>query len=400
MHLRLLTAGESHGKGITFILSGFPRGLRIKPEKISFELKRRRGGLGRSPRMKLERDDFECLAGLRDSVTTGNPLAFFIANAEVEKWAKFLSPWEANLNPKLTVPRPGHADLPGAIKFGSIKNDRLQCADIRDIIERSSARETVARVLAGVICKTFLDELNINIHSFVFQIGRAKIPKTILSKLLEARSEKDLPLKSIEENNLRIPNLELMKKAEREIALAQKAGTTLGGGFAVFGFNVPIGLGSFSQWDTRLDGLITQAILSIPGVKAVGFGGIFIKFGEQGIKYHGDIVKDRQGVRYTKNSDGGLAGGVSNGMPIVVTALMKPLPTQAKPLRSVDLFSGKSSKAFVERHDVTSVPSASIIAEAMLAIVLSSSILDVFGGDEISQIKERVEVARMRVKNL
>ena len=401
MGIRLLTAGESHGKGMTLILSGFPSGIRVSRERFRQELFRRRKGFGRSPRMKLEKDEFEVLSGLRGGVTTGAPLAVFIPNVEAQEWTKVLDPWDASAKSSaLTAPRPGHADLAGALKFARLSNGKLVPADIRNIIERASARQTVATYFAGALCKFLLEELLVETASFVFQVGKARLSQKALNKLLEARERRDIPLEVIDRSVVRIPDDKISQKAVDEIERARKAGTTLGGGVVAFAFNVPVGVGSYCQWDDRLDGKIAQAIMAIPGVKAVGIGGAFWKYGLLGSSYHGDIFRKNGGITYARNSDGGLSGGITNGMPVVVTALMKPLSTQARPLKTVDLRTGKSTEAIVERHDVTSVPAVSLIAENTLAFVLAREILETFGGDEITIIRERVALQRERLSNL
>jgi len=401
MGIRLLTAGESHGRGITLILSGLPSGIKVSQDRLREELFKRRRGFGRSPRMMLEKDEFEVLSGLRGGVTTGAPLAVFIPNAEAKKWARVLHPWRApGQNVALTTPRPGHADFAGAMKFAAIVQGKLVPADIRNVIERASARQTIATHFAGAFCKFLLNELSVETASFVFQVGRARLSQKTLARFLEAREIKDIPFEAIDGSVVRIPDDKVSQKAVEEIERARKAGTTLGGGVVAFAFNVPVGLGSYCDWDQRLDGKIAQAIMAIPGVKAVGIGGAFWKCGLPGSSYHGDILRSGGGITYSKNSDGGLSGGVTNGMPIVVTAMMKPLSTQARPLGSVDLRSGKRAKAIVERHDVTSVPAVSVIAENVLAFVLAREILETFGGDEITIIKERVALQRERLNKL
>ncbi len=397
MGLRLLTAGESHGEGLTVILEGFPRGVKLSEETLAKDLERRRLGFGRSPRMKLEADSFKCVSGLRGSYTTGAPIAFSIRNAEADKWAEILDPWIGDTRKVVSVPRPGHADMPGAIKYASVSGERLQPADIRDISERASARETAGRVIAGSICLAFLKELGAEVFSFVFQIGKAKLKSSRLRELLSLTHADFLAIQSVDSNTLRIPDEEVYLKAKAEISRAQKLGTTLGGGFAVLAFNVPQGLGSFSQWDRRLDGRLSQALISIPAVKGVGIGQILWRLADDGRSYQDEIIRGKEALKLKTNNDGGINGGITNGMPIVLTALMKPLPTQARPLASVDLRTGSSAKAFVERHDITSVPAGSIIGEAMVSFILASEILEVFGGDELSVIKERVATARRRM---
>jgi len=350
--------------------------------------------------MRLERDDFQVLGGLRYGKTTGNPLAFVIPNAEAEAWAEILAPFGAPVAEPLTAPRPGHADLAGALKSAALGGGRLLPADIRDVSERASARETVGRVLAGAVCRRMLKTLEVDIASFVFELGKLRLPRGRLRKLLEARSMDELPLKAIRGGRLLIPDAELTARAMKQVNRARKAGTTLGGGFAVMAFGAVAGLGSFAQAVYRLDGRLARAMSSIPGVKAVGFGQSLWACALDGRDYQDVIVRDGDTVSMATSRDGGLAGGVTTGMPIVLWALMKPLPTQRPPLPTVDLRTGKPASSARQRADVTAVPVAAIIAEAEMAMVLADAVLAEFGGSHISVLRERVLLHRKRLAGL
>lgn len=395
--LRLLTAGESHGRAISVILSGIPAGLQIPRGRIAEELRRRRRLYGRSSRMKLETDAVACEGGLRGSVTTGNPLAFRIPNAEAEKWSRLLGPWEGSRDGPLARPRPGHADFAGAMKFASHEGDGLKPADIQDVLERASARETAGRVVAGAVCKELLAAVNVSVTSFVYRIGKAGLPRRKLLRLLEAKELQELPVAQIEKSPLRMPDGKVERAAKAAVDDARKRGVTLGGGFAAIAFGLLPGLGSFSQWDERLDGRIAQALASIPSVKAVSIGAARWLEEADGSAYHDELVRDGEAFTHATNRAGGITGGLTNGMPVVASGAVKPIPTQAKPLRTVDLISGKPAKAPRQRSDVTAVPAASVIAESMLALVLADAMLAEFGGSHIDDVAARWQERKRRI---
>lgn len=334
--LRYLTAGESHGKGLVAILEGLPAGLSVDVGEINRELKRRQQGFGRGKRMQIEKDRAEIIAGLRKGLTLGSPIGILIENKDfsIEKL------------PKVICPRPGHADLAGALKYGF--------GDIRDVLERASARETAARVAVGAICKMLLSECKIKICSKILCIGGEYNLKGMKEKILKAMANKD----------------------------------TVGGTFAVVASGVPVGLGSYVQADRRLDGRLAQGIMSIPGIKAVGFGlgfGYMHKFGSQ---CHDAIyyAKNKGYFRKTNNA-GGIEGGISNGEEIIILACMKPIATLLKPLDSVNINTKKAGKATIERADICVVESAGVIAEAVCAYVLADAFLEKFGCDSLKDIK-------------
>ena len=398
--LRLLTGGESHGAAVTAILSGMPAGLAVPRARLARELARRRELAGRSQRMKLETDTFTCEGGLRGGVTTGNPIVLRLPNAEAEQWSRLLHPFAGSRDDPLTVPRPGHADLAGALKFAAVAGGKLHPADIRDVWERASARETAARVLTGGVCKLLLEAVGMSVSSLCYQVGKVALPRRSLLKLLCANSLEALPYKRIEASPLRMPDAELEERALAEIGAARQRGTTLGGSFAVWAFAVPPGLGSFGQWDERLDGRLAQAVMSIPAVRAVAFGTATLMPSADGAGYHDLPERAGSSVSHRSNRAGGVVGGVANGMPVVLTALVKPLPTQQEPLPSVDLAAGKPARAPALRSDVTAVPAASVVAEAMVALVLADAVLAESGGSHLTEVVRRVEERRRLLSGL
>ena len=394
--MRLLTAGESHGRAISVVLSGIPAGLHITRELIAEELRRRRKLYGRSSRMKLETDAVTCEGGLRGSVTTGNPLAFRIPNAEADKWSRLLNPWEGSRDNPLTRPRPGHADFAGAMKFAAHDGEGLKPADIQDVLERASARETAGRVVAGTVCKALLAAVDVSVTSFVYRIGKAGLPRRTLLRLLEAREFTDIPASQIEKSPLRVPDEKVEKAAKTAVNDARKRGVTLGGGFAVMAFGLLPGIGSFAQWDERLDGRVAQTLASIPSVKAVGIGAARWLEEADGGEYHDELVRKGNALTHATNRAGGITGGLTNGMPIVAMGTLKPIPTLGKPLQTVDLASGKPAKAPCQRSDVTAAPAAAVIAESMLALVLADAVLAEFGGSHLDDVAARWKERKRR----
>jgi len=383
--LRFLTAGESHGKGLVAILEGIPANLELSPEDINRELARRQKGYGRGGRMKIEKDKVDIISGVRFGKTLGSPIAMAIWNRDYENWkARMAVDGEPPEGYRpFTRPRPGHADLAGGIKY----NQR----DLRNILERSSARETAARVAVGAVCKKFLSEFGIKIGSYVRVLGGYKVkemPLDLWSRHLKA-----------EQSEVRIPNPLEDPFVKGLIDRAKEKGETLGGIIEVFALNVPPGLGSHIQWDRRLDGRIAQALMSIQAIKGVEIGSGFETGFLPGSKVMDEIGwKEEKGYfRYT-NRLGGLEGGITNGEPIVVRIVMKPIPTLMSPLRSVDIETKEEVKAMKERSDVTAVPAASVVAEAMLAIVLADALLEKLGGDFMEEVKERFELYLKHIK--
>jgi len=384
-HLRFLTSGESHGKALIGIIEGIPSGLPLSTKDIDRDLKRRQSGYGRGARMKIESDHAEILSGVRWGKTIGSPITLFIENRDWKNWLEGMSP---DLNaegsiPAVTRPRPGHADLAGAIKYDQ--------HDVRNILERSSARETAARVALGAIAKRFLSEFGITVGSYVIQIGKIKVRS---SKFKVQTAEQLLPLfKKAEKSSVRCPDEEASEKMIRLIDKATNEGNSLGGVFEVFATNVPVGLGSHIQWDKRLDGRFAQALMSIQAIKGVEVGLGFEMAGHFGSEVMDEILySQKSGGFYRKtNNAGGIEGGMTNGMPIIVRAAMKPIPTQKRPLRSIDIITKEPIEAAYERSDICAVPAAGVIAEAMVALVTADAFLEKFGGDSITETKRNYD---------
>jgi chorismate synthase len=386
--LRYKTAGESHGRALVGILEGIPSGLPLALKDIDRDLQRRQGGYGRGARMKIESDHAEILSGVRWGKTIGSPIALLIDNKDWENWRDGMSTLkkhEGSIKP-VTKARPGHADMPGAIKYDQ--------HDIRNILERSSARETAMRVGLGAIAKKFLAAFNITIGSFVIKIGNQGIAKST-GRASEARSyfalEKDLLklLEKAEASPVRCPNINASRRMKQLIDKALKQGNSLGGIFEIFATNVPIGLGSHIQWDRRLDGRLAHAIMSIQAIKGVEIGLGFEMSCRSGSEVMDEIFywSPNKDFYRKKNNSGGIEGGMTNGMPIVMRAAMKPIPTQKKPLRSVDILTKKSVHAAYERSDTCAVPAAGVIGEAMVALTIADAFLEKFGGDSMKEIK-------------
>jgi chorismate synthase len=355
------------------IAEGMVADLPLEERYINKELKRRQQGYGRGPRMKIEDDRVEIMAGVRYGLTTGSPIALFIANRDWQNWQEELSvsPMEKEAQPVVS-PRPGHADLAGLMKYG--------LKDIRPVIERASARETAARVAVGAVARRFLEELGIAIHSHTVAIGRHH---------LERRRGSRVDWRRVETSPVRCANVELEKAMMAAIDDAIASGDTLGGVFEVIATGVPIGLGSHVSWDRRLDGRIGQAIMAINAVKGVEIGAGFALAQLEGSQAH-DVIKSSpkaQGLpwRHATNRAGGMEGGISNGEDIVVRAAVKPIATLVSPLPSIDVRSREKVKAHYERSDICVVPAAGVIAEAMLAIVLADACLEKFGGDNLRE---------------
>jgi chorismate synthase len=374
-HFRFLTAGESHGKGLVAIVEGMVADLPLEQRYINKHLKRRQLGYGRGSRMKIEHDKAEIMAGVRYGLTTGNPIALFVANRDWHNWQQELSvsPVDREVEP-VTCPRPGHADLAGVTKYG------LQ--DIRPVIERASARETAARVAAGTIARRFLEEFGITIHSYTAAIGRHHWEPPKISSM---------NWRQVEASPVHCANARVEQAMVTAIDEAKADGDTLGGVFEVIATGVPIGLGSYVSWDRRLDGRISRGIMSINAVKGVEIGAGFALAGLRGSQAHDIIKPDRRSRakglpwRHATNRAGGIEGGISNGEDIVVKAGVKPIATLTSPLRSIDLRTEKATKAHYERSDVCIVPAAGVIGEAMMAIVLADACLEKFGGDNLKE---------------
>jgi chorismate synthase len=373
-HLKFLTAGESHGKGLSGILEGFPAGVPLSEAVIAQDLARRQMGHGRGGRMQIEQDHAEILSGVRHGQTLGSPIALWIENRDWENWRdEIMSHVEPiGMVPEVTLPRPGHADLAGVQKFGF--------TDIRNVLERSSARETAMRVALGAICRIFLKELGVEIASHVVQIGPHKITLQEITELTGLKAQADSsPVRCLDEPTA--------KKMIEHIDETRRKGDSVGGVFEVLASGLPIGLGSYTHWDRKLDAGIAAAMMSINAMKSVTFGDGLDTAAAPGSAVHDEIIKDDKGLRRATNHAGGIEGGMSNGELIRVQVAMKPIPTLARPLRSVDLKTNEPGTAHKERTDSCAVPAASIVGEAMLALVLTDAILEKFGGDSLEQVK-------------
>lgn len=377
--IRLLTAGESHGKGSVVILEGFPAHLPITAEEIDLELARRQKGYGRGGRMAIEKDQAEILSGVRRGFTLGSPITLLVKNNDYPNWEKIMSPEPGNSdkgNP-LIRPRPGHADLPGGLKY----NHR----DLRNILERASARETTVRVAAGAVAKIFLSHFGIRVQSHVVQLGSVRpIASKINFKRLNVQADSS-PVRMVDPNGT--------LKAKALIDAAQKKGDTLGGIFELVATGVPAGLGSHVQWDKKLDGRLAQSLMSLQAVKGVEIGQGFENAMKVGSKVHDEIAyKKTKGFYHRTNRAGGIEGGMSNGEPIIIRVAKKPISTLRKPLRSVDINSKFETKAAYERSDTCALPAASVIGEALAAWVLSDAFLEKMGGDFMGEIQDRYKI--------
>jgi len=382
--IRILTAGESHGKKLTGIIEGIPSGLSLDKEKINYQLQRRQKGFGRGGRMKIEKDEVEILSGVRFGKTLGSPITVQISNRDWDNWEKIMAVWDKQKTTPVTVPRPGHADLAGCIKYHT--------TDIRDILERASARETAVRVAVGAIIRQFLDIFGITIISQITSIHNISVPDTF-RKLSEKPSQhiinqlKQLAKKT-KKSSLNCSDAKAEKQMIDKIKMIQEKGDSLGGSFEIAALGVPVGLGSHISADRRLDSIIAADMMSIPGIKSVEIGLGAESSTRLGSEMHDPMAPGKNNcVVRSSNRAGGIEGGISNGEPIIVSAVMKPIPTLIRPLPSVDILSGKAVKAHKERTDTCSVPSASIVGEAMLAISLGKVFCEKFGGDSILEFK-------------
>lgn len=386
MSIRFLTAGESHGKGLVVILEGFPAHLDITAEEINVELSRRQKGYGRGGRMLIEKDQVEILSGVRKGSTLGSPITLFIKNKDYENWEKVMTPdpIREKTGSPLLRPRPGHADLTGGLKY----NQR----DLRNILERASARETTVRVAAGAVAKKFLRFFDISVQSHVRQLGTI-VSRTIV-RTTESLNEK------VDKSPVRMLDKRSEKKAIKAIDEAKKKGDTLGGIFEVIATGVPAGLGSHVQWDRKLDGRLAQAILSLQAVKGVEIGEGFSNAIRYGSQVHDEIFYDKKrGFYHRTNRAGGIEGGMSNGEPIIVRVAKKPISTLRKPLRSVNIQSKQEMKAAYERSDVCALPAASVIGEALCAWVIADAFLEKIGGDFMGEINQRFKLYKAYLKS-
>jgi chorismate synthase len=383
MSLRFITAGESHGPGLTAIVEGLPAGLELRPEDIDRDLARRQLGHGRGGRMKIEKDRARVTAGVRHGRTLGSPVAMWIENRDYQNWEERMNPWPVDAEvEEVHLPRPGHADLAGIQKFGH--------TDVRNVLERASARETAARVAAGGLAKAFLRELGVEVRSHVTRIGTVTAPAPDSLGAADFEGVDESPVRSLDAG--------ASEAMVAEIDAARKANESLGGEFEVIAFGLVPGIGSHVSWEQRLDGRLAQAIMSIQALKGVGIGDGFALAERVGSKAHDEIFwSDERGYNRETNRAGGIEGGMTTGDPVVVVGAMKPLPTLTKPLRSVDTETKEPAQALRERTDSCTVPAAGVVGEAMVALVLAAAYREKLGGDSMDDAKAALAAYEERI---
>jgi chorismate synthase len=384
MALKLTTAGESHGPGLTCIVEGLPAGLVLDRDAINRDMARRQLGHGRGGRMKIERDSATVTGGVRHGRTLGGPIALQIANRDYANWEERMNPWPVEAQvPEVHLPRPGHADLVGTQKYA--------LTDVRDILERASARETAARVAGGALAKAFLSALGVDVVSHVVQIGTVRVPP------------RDRPLtaadfQGVDDDPVRCLDPEASRAMVEHINVQRKANESIGGVFEVIAFGLVPGLGSHVSWEERLDGRLAGALCSIQAIKGVGLGDGFELAATPGSQAHDEIFfSEERGFYRETNHAGGLEGGMTNGEPLIARGAMKPLPTLTQPLRSVDIETKQPAQALRERTDSCTVPAAGVVGEAMVAFVLADAYRHKFGGDHIDDVVEAVDRYRRRI---
>ena len=384
MELRLTTAGESHGPGLTCIVEGLPAGLELSPEDLNRDMSRRQLGHGRGGRMKIERDGAEVTGGVRHGRTLGGPVALQVANRDYANWEERMNPWPvAAETAEVHLPRPGHADLVGTQKY--------KHTDVRNILERASARETAARVAGGGLCKAFLRALGVSVHSHVIQIASVHAPAR--EQPLTAADFAD-----VDSSPVRCLDAQASKAMVREIDTLRKANESLGGVFEVQAFGLVPGLGSHISWQERLDGRLAMALCSIQAIKGASIGDAFTIAGLPGSHAHDEIFySEQRGYFRETNHAGGLEGGMTTGLPLIVRGAMKPLPTLTKPLRSVDTETHEPAQALRERTDSATIPAAGVVGEAMVALVLADAYRRKFGGDHIDDVLAAVDAYAQRI---
>lgn len=375
--LRLLTAGESHGMALVGVLEGLPSGVPVSPKEIAGELARRRHGHGRSGRQKLEGDRFEIVSGVRHGRTLGSPIAVTIENAEWDEKYRDLMAVEGEPDPaqRLTRPRPGHADLAGALKYGF--------DDVRNVLERASARETAMRVALGAFCKALLAELGIAVVSHVVRVGKVAVRSTRLPRPEDLEVVDASPVRCFDEV--------VSDRMVAEIDRIRKDRDTVGGVFEVIAYGCPPGLGSYVQFDRKLDARLALSLMSIQSVKGVEVGEGFSSATKPGSRAHDEIVTGRGGLRRKSSRSGGIEGGMSTGQPVRVRAAMKPFSTVPKPLATVDLSTGRPEVAITQRTDVCAVPAGAVVGEAAVAFVLAQAALEKFGGDSLPETRRNLD---------
>jgi chorismate synthase len=383
MGLRFTTAGESHGPGLTAVLEGLPAGVELRPEDIDRDLARRQLGHGRGGRMKIESDRAEVTSGIRHGRTLGSPVALRIENRDYANWEERMNPWPVDGGvEEVHLPRPGHADLSGVQKFGF--------SDVRNVLERASARETAARVACGALAKVYLRAMGVSVHSHVVQIGSVVAPSR------DGLVPDDFA--GVDESPVRCLDPEATAAMVEEIDECRRNNESLGGIYEVRAFGLVPGIGSHISWEERLDGRLAQAIMSIQAMKGVAIGDGFELAGRVGSQAHDEIFwSDESGFFRETNRAGGLEGGMTTGDPVVVSAAMKPLPTLTKPLRSVDIATKEPAQALRERTDSCTVPAAAVVGEAMVALVLASAYREKLGGDHLDDGLAALDAYRRRI---
>jgi len=383
--LRYLNAGESHGQCLIAVLEGVPAGLPLTAEMVNVDLTRRQGGYGRGGRMRIEKDRVEFSCGVRKGKTMGNPIGLVIRNKDWENWKHVMAvePGPAVTEKVITRPRPGHADLVGAIKYGH--------RDIRNVLEKASARETAIRVAVGAVAKALLAEFDIRIVSYTMEIGGIVAPKVEDPLLAYERAE---------DSQVRCPDPVAGEKMVEQIRFAKHKGDTLGGIFEVVATNLPIGLGSYAQWDRRLSARLAMAAMSIQAMKGVEIGLGFEAARRFGSEVHDDIYHDAEEKRFVRktNNAGGLEGGITNGQPIVIRVAMKPIATLYSPKDSVDIETKEPFEATVQRSDICTVPAAGVVGEAVIAFEMGNAMIEKFGGDSLDEMKRNFEAYQAYVK--
>src|SRR4051794_7638499 len=380
---RFTTAGESHGPGLVAIVEGMPAGLELVREALDRDMARRQLGHGRGGRMRIETDTVEVRSGVRHGRTLGSPIAVLVANRDYENWEERMSPWPVDAEvDEVHLPRPGHADLVGSQKYGH--------SDIRNVLERASARETAARVAAGSIARGFLTALGVSVHSHVLQIASVRAPER------EDLGPEDF--EGVDDDPVRCLDPEASAAMVAEINRLRKANESLGGSFEVRAFGLVPGLGSHVSWEDRLDGRLAGAVASIQSIKGVAIGEAWDVAGRQGSEAHDEIFwSEKDGYFRETNHAGGLEGGMTNGQPLSVRAAVKPISTLTKPLRSVDTETKQPAQALRERTDSTVVPAAAVVGEAMVALTLARCYREKFGGDHIDDVLAAVDAYKSRL---
>ncbi|MDZ4178283.1 MAG: chorismate synthase [Coriobacteriia bacterium] len=381
--MRYVTSGESHGRALTATVLDVPAGVPVDQSRIDFDLARRQVGYGRGGRMRIEQDRALILSGVRFGQTIGSPVTLSVANRDWDNWTDVMAvTGESPSDARVTAPRPGHADLTGVLRNAS--------NDVRDVLERASARETAARVAAGAIARAFLGELGVTVHSFVTSIGDVAIELP--------GDPASVDVTQVEASDVRCPDAAVTARMHEAIDAARTAGESLGGTFVVTASGLTPGLGDYAQADRRLDARLAAAIISIPAIKGVEFGDGFASASRPGSRVHDEILfSEARGYHRRTNHAGGLEGGMSNGEPLVIRAAMKPIPTLMKPLASVDIDTHEPVDASKERSDVCAVPAAAVVGEAEVAIVIAAAYLDAFGRTSLVDIKSSLQAYRSRI---